>query len=261
MYVRTDGFGAWYDSVTFDRKILGDWARRLDPSLPADDNVLIARIAQTPGQGGGFVAGGQRMCLSNIRGGQSEPLRSSDVPCPPGSGGMTGEQVHELSADEIRRQIEEQQRREAAERARIAAGAKPRAVEVYGIVVDGTGAPVAGAVVMVGTARATTDAAGNFSVSAGVLPGTYAIAVTAADFLARRLEAVEIPTGVPFNAGTIVLIRSGGGGTGGGHDGDEYKSGSGTAPWYKNKWTYIIGGVVLVGGTAVVVIAKRGSRR
>lgn len=109
-------FGAWYDGISFDRALTAAWARRLDPSLPSDDNALIARIAQPLAAGGGFVAGGQRMCLSNRRGGPTEPMRSADQPCPPGSGGVPGEQVQEISAEEVRRQIEEQRAREEAER-------------------------------------------------------------------------------------------------------------------------------------------------
>jgi len=90
---------------------------------------VIARIARSPEQGGGFVAGGVRMCPSNVRGGQTEPMRAEDQPCPPGSGGVIGEQVQEISAEELRRRLEEQRAREATERTR-----PPEAVEVSGSV-------------------------------------------------------------------------------------------------------------------------------
>ncbi len=38
---------------------------------------------------------------------------------------------------------------------------------------------------------------------------------------------------------------------------DQYKSGGEKPPWYKNKWVWIGGAVVLVGGTTAVVLARR----
>lgn len=238
------GLGAWYDGLSFDRHLVAEWARGRDSSLPANDEDVLTAIARTPAQGGGFVAGGQRMCLSNRPGGPTEPLRAESQPCPAGSGGIAGEQVKEITAAELREMLTAQR--------------KSGATRVTGRVADYNGVAIAGARVSVGSASVVTGTDGSFSIDAAALaPGFYDLVVESAAYGLQTKPGVRVTTRVTTNVGTVVLTAAPLTDEAGDRD---YKSGPQT-PWYKNKWIWIGGGVVLVGGVAAVVVSRRRRNR
>jgi hypothetical protein len=254
MYVKGSSFGAWYDVLSSDtQRLTAEWARR--SGVTGTDAEVMAKIARTPAQGGGFVAGGIRMCLSNRVGGQTEPLRAESVPCPAGSGGIAGEQVKEISAADVTRIVQENIRREREE----GAYSTPRNVEVYGTIVSGDGNPIPGAVFTIAGVSGTTGPTGEFF-DVVVPPGTYMATITAPPgYLSRELTLVRVPVGTSLDLGRIILISDVGVGDPM-RDGiveeteetakDTVKEDTGDTTetvWYKNKWTYIVGIPVVVG--------------
>lgn len=269
VYVARDtgfgAFGAWYDALASDVLArTAAWARSVDPSLTGSDIEVLARIAQPPELGGGFIAGGIRMCLANTSSGRSEPMRAADVPCPPGSGGIGGSQVQELTADQVRAIIEENKRREAEERAFVAGGGGVRRVEVYGIVVDGLGMPVVGASVELSGVRVATTAGGEFT--ADVVPGTYTMTVRASGYQDRVLNLVTVRAATPLDTGRIMLIRSAtyqppsgesSDTTGDGTPKEDGGNGAAAPPWYKSTGLWVGVAVVTVGGVGYLIWRSR----
>lgn len=240
-----------------------DTARSLGRPITWDGSratmdAVLRQHAHGAVDGGGFVVGTLRMCPSNMPGGRTEPMRSTDQPCPAGSGGVGGEQVREISAEDVIRINEENKRRErlAAEEA-----ARQRAAEedarrrsglvdfaptgISGRVTDAAGVSVAGASVTAGARTTTTKADGSFVLTLGA--GTVDVVITSSGFSTTTISGVAVAAHVMQDLGTVALAAASGG---------SYKSGT-TAPWYKNKWLWIGTGAVVAGGVAVYAISRR----
>jgi hypothetical protein len=251
MYVKGSSFGAWYDTLSADtQRLTAEWARR--SGVTGTDAEVLTKIARTPAQGGGFVAGGIRMCLSNRPGGPTEPMRAESVPCPSGSGGIAGEQVKEITAAEvaaINRANDERRRTGESTDADVA----PVAVEVRGVVLNGSGAPIQGVSVVVGTITANrTGPTGEFL--ATVLPGTYTVTASHGDYLGRMLTDVVVPTAAPLQ---IVMTQTEAKAA---LDVAKQEEGTATAPWYKSTWFWAGVAVVSVGGVGYWIWQDRKKR-
>ena len=120
---------------------------------------------------------------------------------------------------------------------------------ITGRVVDESGAPVVGAEIRVGSLRNNvagyTDATGAFSVSASATLVNW-MYISASGYDVRQVDGA-VASGTTRDAGAVTLKAT-----------PVEKSGT-TARWYKNKWTYIIGGVVVVvGGVGIYAVRRRG---
>lgn len=250
--------------------ILGEAGRQ---GLPAiwDNRVetvepFLRSFDRAAEDGGGFVVGTACYCPPTAPGGASLRVMS-DQPCPAGSGGVGGTPVSELTAAEIAARLAETKRRErmtltkkipkvSVTLPREATGMIGRVANAAGVVIGGatiTIGPPAGTMARFGSTKSTVTAAdGTFAVA--IAPGTYDVSIAATGYDGGTIAGVVVPTSGKVDLGLIgldVVV-------------DEFKTsdivpGDEVAtPWYKKWQVWVIaGGVVLLGGVAVVVARGR----
>lgn len=258
--------------------ILGEAGRQ---GLPAiwDNRVetvepFLRSFDRAVEDGGGFVVGTACYCPPTAPGGASQRVMS-DRPCPAGSGGVGGTPVSELTAAQIAARLRETQRRErmtltkkipkiSVTLPRDATGVIGHVANAAGVAIGGatiTVGPPAGTMARFGSTKSTVTAAdGTFAVA--IAPGTYDVVVSAAGYDGGTIAGVVVPTSGQVDLGLVGLesvpdeFKPSDIGPG-----DEFKTGNiveVATPWYKKRWVWAVaGGVVLLGGVAIVAARRR----
>lgn len=264
---------------------VGGAERRRDALARYATNFVLSNIARSVADGGGVAFGLRCLCPMTSPEAGASAQRRVDERCPAGTGGVPATAPVVVG-------IKTKPEMNVFVNLPKPPGSDVRTATIKGRVVDAAGVGIPGASVVVSpegggpvgpgmSASVVAGADGAFS--ADVVPrggsSTIAVSVEAAGYVGATASGVSAVKGQITEGVVIPLaaaVAGGGGGGGGDGGGGAYcpegfvlasdgvscvalgeKSDEGPRPWYKNKWTYIIGGVVIVGGGIAVAVARR----